>query len=326
MRYGTYLVAAAITGLAFCNSTTARADLTLTTFGSDNGFTLSNFATGFNASSGLGPLGMSKTADGNVMVYNYSNNTNYIFKNIDGQTAAAPLSQTSANGGVPAYALSNGFVWGSNGSGQLIKLNNDGTLNATYSNINVYNGIWTNPTNGKLVAAGNGLIEIDVSGPVPIARTINAGAFSDGVTVSPDGKTAYTYAVAGYNIATGAQTFGTFNVPNADGTGVIAGGQFDGDIIVNSTDGNVWLLDQIGTLIKIAEGGTRGDYVTPDYATGTLFLSQTSSIMRLGVEDGSIGSVGAVPEPSTWAMMILGFAGVGFMAYRRKSKPAETAA
>jgi len=30
----------------------------------------------------------------------------------------------------------------------------------------------------------------------------------------------------------------------------------------------------------------------------------------------------AVPEPSTWAMMLLGFAGVSFMAYRRKSKPA----
>ena len=30
----------------------------------------------------------------------------------------------------------------------------------------------------------------------------------------------------------------------------------------------------------------------------------------------------AVPEPSTWAMMILGFFGVGFMAYRRKSGPA----
>jgi hypothetical protein len=28
--------------------------------------------------------------------------------------------------------------------------------------------------------------------------------------------------------------------------------------------------------------------------------------------------VGAVPEPSTWAMMILGFCGLGFMAYRRK--------
>jgi outer membrane lipase/esterase len=30
---------------------------------------------------------------------------------------------------------------------------------------------------------------------------------------------------------------------------------------------------------------------------------------------------GVVPEPSTWAMMILGFAGVGFMAYRRNTKP-----
>jgi len=30
--------------------------------------------------------------------------------------------------------------------------------------------------------------------------------------------------------------------------------------------------------------------------------------------------VGAVPEPSTWAMLILGFAGIGFMAYRRKSQ------
>lgn len=36
--------------------------------------------------------------------------------------------------------------------------------------------------------------------------------------------------------------------------------------------------------------------------------------------------VAAVPEPSTWAMMIFGFAGVGFMAYRRKSKSVLMAA
>jgi hypothetical protein len=30
-------------------------------------------------------------------------------------------------------------------------------------------------------------------------------------------------------------------------------------------------------------------------------------------------TVSAVPEPSTWAMMILGFFGVGFLAYRRRS-------
>jgi hypothetical protein len=35
-----------------------------------------------------------------------------------------------------------------------------------------------------------------------------------------------------------------------------------------------------------------------------------------------------VPEPSTWAMMILGFTGIGFTGYRRsrKSTPAFTAA
>jgi hypothetical protein len=40
-------------------------------------------------------------------------------------------------------------------------------------------------------------------------------------------------------------------------------------------------------------------------------------IMVSEVEFGS-----AVPEPSTWIMMIAGFAGLGFMAYRRKAKPA----
>ncbi len=45
-------------------------------------------------------------------------------------------------------------------------------------------------------------------------------------------------------------------------------------------------------------------------------------------DNGSVTSVmyitadftSAVPEPSTWAMMILGFVGVGFIAYRRKNK------
>ena len=32
-------------------------------------------------------------------------------------------------------------------------------------------------------------------------------------------------------------------------------------------------------------------------------------------------NVTAVPEPTTWAMMLLGFAGIGFLAYRRRSKP-----
>jgi hypothetical protein len=40
----------------------------------------------------------------------------------------------------------------------------------------------------------------------------------------------------------------------------------------------------------------------------------------------SVTGVSAVPEPSTWAMMIFGFVGVGFMAYRRKTNRALMAA
>ena len=36
----------------------------------------------------------------------------------------------------------------------------------------------------------------------------------------------------------------------------------------------------------------------------------------------SVTQVAAVPEASTWAMMILGFFGVAFTAYRRKSNQA----
>jgi hypothetical protein len=39
-------------------------------------------------------------------------------------------------------------------------------------------------------------------------------------------------------------------------------------------------------------------------------------------EFDNVTSVAAVPEPATWAMMILGFLGVGLAAYRRKSRPA----
>ena len=47
----------------------------------------------------------------------------------------------------------------------------------------------------------------------------------------------------------------------------------------------------------------------------------------IGIDTLSVDTaISAVPEPSTWAMMILGFASVGFMAYRRKSKSALMAA
>jgi hypothetical protein len=64
-----------------------------------------------------------------------------------------------------------------------------------------------------------------------------------------------------------------------------------------------------------------------DTANNTAFAFDPSAldtyVITLNVDGFSVSeTVSAVPEPATWAMMILGFLGVGFMAYRRKQSGA----
>ena len=100
--------------------------------------------------------------------------------------------------------------------------------------------------------------------------------------------------------------------------GVISGGALNGDIVVNSNDGSVYLLDKLGDQTIIADNGSRGDYTSPDRTNGSLLLTQSDSIWRLSVAGGTIGGGPTVPEPSTWAMMLLGFVGLGWLGYRGK--------
>ena len=88
-------------------------------------------------------------------------------------------------------------------------------------------------------------------------------------------------------------------------------GAFIGSIPINTGangPGGLWSL-------LFGSGGSNGD-------PNTLFFTDGIN----GEADGLFGAISAVPEPSTWAMLLLGFAGIGFMAYRRKSKPALMAA
>jgi hypothetical protein len=63
---------------------------------------------------------------------------------------------------------------------------------------------------------------------------------------------------------------------------------------------------------------------------GTDLLASSATLLLVD-ENGRFStftteSIAAVPEPSTWAMMILGFVGIGFMTYRhRKSALAASA-
>jgi hypothetical protein len=65
------------------------------------------------------------------------------------------------------------------------------------------------------------------------------------------------------------------------------------------------------------------DYTTPDTFPGP---AEGCDVCGRNALFSGQASVSSVPEPSTWAMLLLGFAGIGFMAYRRKTKPALMAA
>ena len=47
------------------------------------------------------------------------------------------------------------------------------------------------------------------------------------------------------------------------------------------------------------------------------------NVTELGI-GGTVSTLG-VPEPSTWAMLMLGFAGLGYAAFRRNAKGQRSA-
>jgi hypothetical protein len=105
------------------------------------------------------------------------------------------------------------------------------------------------------------------------------------------------------------------------------------DSLPINLSGLTWALDGPGEywLAAIATDGTTGgwnqsnqlgDYGYTTSPTGSFFIGNAS--LPQARIDGDFAS--AVPEPSTWAMMILGFAGVGFMAYRRRNQAGRSEA
>jgi hypothetical protein len=105
----------------------------------------------------------------------------------------------------------------------------------------------------------------------------------------------------------------------------IGGTQSSGSTLASLFGGNS------NTSLDVSQlDSTLGPFTTASYSGSTSFPFTSSAnpfslslgvaiITNGGTTTGDL-AVSAVPEPSTWAMMILGFAGIGFMAYRRKVK------
>ena len=135
-------------------------------------------------------------------------------------------------------------------------------------------------------------------------------------------------AVGGFDITSVSGTFGGLgitglfsnpNQPFASSTGT-----FTWDNVLFPS--GVQAFDRFGIAFTTA-GGTFNIFdAIADGANTDAAAPYGLIVGETGVETFGTGTIAAaVPEPSTWAMMILGFAGVGYMTYRRQRTAALAA-
>ena len=141
------------------------------------------------------------------------------------------------------------------------------------------------------------------------------GAFANNGPLSGSFDDQYTFMLVGgpefITIASATTNF-------AAGTDFIT--NFTGEV-VRGTPGGVGNVVVIGPVAASPNCGLdcQGFGGNAVLAAGTYFLDISGSGGGTSGYGGTL-SVAAIPEPATWAMLVLGFAGVGFMAYRRKNK------
>jgi len=141
------------------------------------------------------------------------------------------------------------------------------------------------------------------------------------------------------SISTSTTTAGTLDV-KVSAQNLLSAGAFQSAFTSNGMP-NGWTVEEKtwanASNILFATDTLLSDYifncVTPGSCGAQLFnpglalgpsgnISVTDEFLitatGLGSANNTINLNAAVPEPSTWAMMLLGFAGVGFLAYRQK--------
>lgn len=281
-----------------------RAQLTITPAGAAQGLSLTTFATGFPNSSSVGPLGIAFPTSGGVLVSDYPGNVRLFPTDSDGQNAASvTVGQNFGAANAKAITIIGGNIYmNQSASGDIVQLNGNGTLNQTIvTGLPSTDDLLADPSNGDLFVSGFNANEVYIVDP--LAKTVTPFAsvsVPDGLALSGDGSTLYVAATGtghllGFNTTTGAEVFDSGALSGGiDGTAVGAGPIFGDYIFANFNNGTLLEINET-TLAQtvIANGGSRGDFVTVDPSNDTLLITQTDRIMRLN------GAAFAIPEPGT---------------------------
>jgi hypothetical protein len=176
---------------------------------------------------------------------------------------------------------------------------------------------------------------------------------SSGNTITATGFTNHTLSTTtnlfAKNQGTGEQGIGLTNDPTHDdeisgkslirinlgGVGLFTNLQFSMGSTTGSEEWAVWGSDSAtasGTgsnSLNFIEHGKNetlnnltGNYQYYFFGLDPSDTARNDNVLLATLQGSPTNLTAAVPEPSTWAMLILGFFGMGFVAYRQKGKPA----
>jgi uncharacterized protein (TIGR03118 family) len=254
----------------------------------------------------------------------------FIFADLNGTISAWNTGTTTFTQVTTPGALYTGLAINNAGTMLYAVDNAAGTINAFNSNfapVNLGSGAFATPAT---IPAG--LVPFNV-------QNINGSIF---VTYAPIGHPAQTMATAGQGAVAVFSETGVLQEV-LTGAGHLAApwgialappgfGQFGGDLLVGNfsfLNFGITALDPVtgafdGTIaINPGSGNTAGGLWALSFGTGmgnggdpnTLYFSDGIN----GETDGLFAAISVVPEPATWAMMLLGFASLGY-AFRQSRR------
>ncbi len=178
----------------------------------------------------------------------------------------------------------------------------------TFGNVNGAGELlWWTPQPG-LVLAGTSFA---YPSPVSLPFNIPTNFYPNGPSGSDGGDVGFTSAMLS----------GTFVTP--------AGGTVTFSL---SSDDDAWVF--LNGMLVVDNGGVHSSTSPPvtisDLAPGTntveVFYADRHTVLANLTFDATATLTPSVPEASTWAMMLTGFAGIGFAAFRRGRKTAPAIA
>jgi hypothetical protein len=176
--------------------------------------------------------------------------------------------------------------------------------NGTSANSGLFDGATQiaamNPTSGAVFGAGTNLTNVYLTPAGTVGNYLAAGP-SDG----------------GLN---GPVTF-AFTNPSVTALSFLWGSPDSFNSLTITTTSGVYTFDT--ALLGLDGSGNNADSTDVEFLAqaGSDITSVTFSSAQDAFEASNF-AVSGVPEPATWAMMVLGFLGVGFVGYRRKDKAA----